>query len=1014
MRKIQLLLMSFLFISTISLTVQAQERVVTGRVIDSGTNDPLPGVSVIVKGTTTGSITDATGKYSITVAQSNAILQFSFIGFATKEVTINGQSTVDVSLITDAQSLSEVIVTGYGNRDKVSFTGSATTLGGDKIEHKPFATVDQALQGNVAGLQMSASSGTPGALQDIRIRGVSSIIGSNAPLFVIDGVPVVSGELERSTSTGTLSVLSSLNSNDIESMTVLKDASATAFYGARGANGVIVITTKKGKVGKPVFSVSAQTGVVSRAIKGPKMLNASQWDELYYESLVNSGDASTIEEAKKNYPSGWDGTTNTDWRDVVSNKDAKTYSLDFSVRGGNDKSNYYTSLGYFAQDGVNTGSNYKRYTGKVSLQNALTSKLTLNNSTNISYVLQNGQLENSAYFGNPDAAYLFLRPMDKPYNEDGSINTNMSANAIFNPLYIAKYNINRRKQTHLFNVASLGYDILNNLKFTTTLGLDYILNEELYFANRNYGDGVRDPDDPTQNGTSEAYSNRNFNWNWKNMLEYGWQINANHRVDAKAVYESQRNQYYTLGVSGYGIAADGLIYPESISTTDGWTGYTEDWSLNAVSGILGYKFKNNISVDGTIRGEGSSKFAPGKRWGTFYSIGAAWSFSEETFMQSMKSWLTLAKLRASYGVTGNSNIDPNKYQSLLSYGGVYNGGPAVSPGQVGNTNLTWEKNANVNVGLDVELFGRINATVEYFRRRTYDLLQEVPLSYTTGFTSQTQNVGEMVNKGFEVTVGADILKASAFKWNVNVNLTSVHNKVTKLATSSTGDEIKITSSTRIVQTGHPVYSWYMPTWAGVDPQTGSPLWYKSGASGETTSTYSQAGYSFHGSALPTFYGGITNRFDYKGIYLSANLYYSTGNKIYDSWGSYTQSDGKYTFTIANGYASQYDRWQKPGDIAESPKNVYNNTSLSNSNSTRRLYSGEYFRLRDVTLGYNFPTTLISKLKLGSASVYVKGNNLWTWVADKKLQFDPETRADGLLQLTAQPLKTVAVGLNVTF
>ncbi|MDJ1470142.1 TonB-dependent receptor [Cytophagaceae bacterium DM2B3-1] len=1014
MRKIQLLLMSFLFISAISLTVQAQERVVTGRVIDSGTNDPLPGVSVIVKGTTTGSITDATGKYSITVTQSNAILQFSFIGFATKEVTINGQSTVDVSLLTDAQSLSEVVVTGYGNRDKLSFTGSATTLGGDKIEHKPFATVDQALQGNVAGLQMSASSGTPGALQDIRIRGVSSIIGSNAPLFVIDGVPVVSGELERSTSTGTLSVLSSLNSNDIESMTVLKDASATAFYGARGANGVIVITTKKGKVGKPVFSVSAQTGVVSRAIKGPKMLNASQWDELYYESLVNSGDASTIEEAKKNYPSGWDGTTNTDWRDVVSNKDAKTYSLDFSVRGGNDKSNYYTSLGYFAQDGVNTGSNYKRYTGKVSLQNALTNKLTLNNSTNISYVLQNGQLENSAYFGNPDAAYLFLRPMDKPYNEDGSINTNMSANAIFNPLYIAKYNINRRKQTHIFNVASLGYDILNNLKFTTTLGLDYILNEELYFANRNYGDGVRDPDDPTQNGTSEAYSNRNFNWNWKNMLEYGWQINSNHRVDLKAVYESQRNQYYTLGVSGYGIAADGLIYPESISTTDGWTGYTEDWSLNAVSGIIGYKFKNSISLDGTIRGEGSSKFAPGKRWGTFYSIGAAWSFSEETFMQSMKSWLTLAKLRASYGVTGNSNIDPNKYQSLLSYGGVYNGGPAVSPGQVGNTNLTWEKNANVNVGLDVELFGRINATVEYFRRRTYDLLQEVPLSYTTGFTNQTQNVGEMVNKGFEVTVGADILKASAFKWNVNVNLTSVHNKVTKLATSSTGDEIKITSSTRIVQTGHPVYSWYMPTWAGVDPQTGSPLWYKSGTSGETTSTYSQAGYSFHASALPTFYGGITNRFDYKGIYLSANLYYSTGNKIYDSWGSYTQSDGKFTFTIANAYASQYDRWQKPGDLAENPKNVYNNTSLSNSNSTRRLYSGEYFRLRDITLGYNFPTTLISKLKLGSASVYVKGNNLWTWVADKKLQFDPETRADGLLQLTAQPLKTVAVGLNVTF
>jgi TonB-linked SusC/RagA family outer membrane protein len=1000
----------------------AQDRTVTGKVTSADDGSVLPGVNVLVKGTSSGTTTDAGGNFSISVSP-DATLVFSFIGLASQEVAVGNRTSVDVKMESDVQSLSEVVVTGYGERNRSSFTGAVSTVGGEQIQNKPFATIDQALQGNVAGLQLSAASGTPGAVQDIRIRGISSITASNDPLYVIDGVPVVSGNNGQSVNTtgsSTLSVLSSINSNDIESITVLKDPSATAPYGARGANGVIIITTKRGKSGKPVVSFSAQTGVVDRAVEGPKMLNSAQWNEMYYEALVNAGEAASIEEAQELYPSGWDGVTDTDWRDVVRNKKAMTQNYDVSVRGGNDKSNYYTSLGYFQQDGVNVGSNYERITGKLNYGTALSDKISINTATSASFVKQNGQLEGSAYFGNPDATYLFTLPIDRALNADGTPNLNLSTSS-FNPLYLVANNINRRNQTRLFNSTTFEYNIIDRLKFTSTIGLDYLLTEELYYNNRYHGDAIRNPDNPSENGSSYTYMNRNFNWNWKNILDYSLPINDNHKIDFKLVYEAQKNQTYNVGTGGYGFASDNLYYPSSAGTPDLATGYTEDWSINSVMGMVNYTLKGNIFVDGTFRREGNSRFAPGKRWGSFYSVGASWVFSDEQFMQGFSGWLNTSKLRASYGETGNAGIPLNQYQALLSFGGIdnsstgsYNGNPAASPSTFGNTNLTWEKNQAWNIGLDFGVFNRITGTVEYFRRRTYDLLLDVPLSYTTGFSSQTQNVGEMVNKGWEASLNADILKESAFKWNLGINFTSVHNKITKLPISGAGEEIGITSATRDVTVGQPVYSWYLQTWAGVNPETGAPLWYRQGTSGETTSTYSQAGRSYHKSAAPTFFGGLTNRFEFKGIYLSANLYYSTGNAVYDTWGGYTMSDGRFAYNVANSYASLYNRWQQPGDIAENPKNVYGNTSLSASASTRRLYDGEFLRLRDITFGYNLPTTLLTKVGISGANIYVKGNNIWTHVTDKRLQFDPEVKADGFLDLYAPPLKTYAVGLVVNF
>ncbi len=1011
-----LLTLAFLLALVANQTLSAQNGTVTGKVTASSDGAALPGVNVVIRGSNTGTTTDANGNYAI-AATSEATLVFSFIGLVTQEVAVGNRTTIDVRMESDVQALAEVVITGYGERDASSFTGSVSTVGADLIENKPFATVDQALQGNVAGLQLSANSGTPGSVQNIRIRGISSITADNEPLYVIDGVPVVSGNVGQdpvnTTGSSALSVLASINNNDIESVTVLKDASATALYGARGANGVIIITTKRGKAGKPVISFSGQSGVVSRAIEGPQMLNAAQWNELYREAIANSPNppppASQLT---------WDGVTDTDWREVVRNKDAMSHNYNLSVRGGNDKSNYYTSLGYFQQDGVNVGADYERITGKLNYGSAISNKITLNTATSASYVKQNGQLEGSAYFGNPDAVYLFTLPIDRALNEDGTPNiTNLSTSS-FNPLYLAANNINRRNQTRLFNSTSLEFNILDNLKFTSTIGLDYLLNEELYYNNRVHGDAVKSDVNLSENGSSYAYNNRNFNWDWKNMLDYSLPLGNNHKLDFKLVYEAQKNQLNSLATGGYGFAADGLFYPSSAGTSDLYSGYVEDWKINSVMGMVSYTLRGNIFVDGTLRREGNSRFAPGKRWGTFYSVGTSWLLSEEQFMQPLNGWLTSAKLRASYGETGNAGVGLNEYQALLSYSGItnsstgtYNSNPGASPSQFGNSNLTWEKNQSWNVGLDFGVFNRVTGTVEYFRRRTYDLLLDVPLSYTTGFSSQTQNVGEMVNKGWEVSLNSDILKA-AFKWNLGFNFTSVKNEVTKLPQSAAGEEIGITSATRDVTVGQPVYAWYLQTWAGVNPETGAPLWYREGTNGETTSTYAQAGRAYHGSPAPTFFGGVNNRLEFKGICLTANLYYSAGNYLYDSWGGYTMSDGRFNFNVSNGYASLYNRWQQPGDISENPKNVLGNTSLSASNSTRRLYNGDFLRLRDLTLGYNLPTALVSRIGLSGVNLYLKGNNIWTYVFDDKLEFDPEVKPDGFLDLNAPPLKSYAVGLVV--
>ncbi len=991
-----------LFVTAIAF---GQERAVTGTVTSADDGSALPGVTVLEKGTSNGTATDVNGQFKISVSSSQSVLVFTFIGLASQEVTVGSQSVINVQLTEDVTQLTEVVVTGYGEREKKTYTGSITQVDAASIENKPVNTIDQVLQGSVPGLQLGASSGTPGAVQDIRIRGLSSLTASNSPLFVIDGVPVISGTTERG-STGSFSALAALNPNDIESMSVLKDATATAVYGARGANGVIIITTKKGKSGRAQISFNAQYGTVQRAVDAPDMLSAAQWDELYYEARANR-DGITIADARNTYDSGWDGVTNTTWKDEVVNPDAASQQYDISIRGGNEKTNYYGSIGYFAQDGVNRGSQMDRIGGKVNVSTFVTDKINFSNSLTTARTIQNGQLEGTAYFGSPDAAYMFLRPTDRARNADGTVNITDISGVIWNPLYFPENDIREIVQAQIINNSMMTYDIMPDLQFSSTFSVQYINTEELTYNNRVYGGAA-----PPENGSSYMYWSRTLNYTWKNQLNYGIDLGGDSRLDASLVYEAQKNDYQTIGTGGYGFAADGLYYPSSVGTPDFTSGFVNDWGINSITGLLTYNLGEKLYVDASLRREGNSRFAPDYRWGTFYSVGTGFILSETNFLAG-NDVLTFAKIRASYGLTGNAGIGLNEYQSFLSFSGDYNSQPAVSPSQVGNPILSWEKNNQLTVGLETTLFDRVNLNVEYYNRTSFDLLLNVPLSRTTGFSSQTQNIGDMVNKGFEVVIDGDVVNSGDFRWNLGVNFTTVDNEVTRMPRDGNGEEITIEGSTTIVTEGQPAYAWRMREWAGVDPANGDPLWYLNEEKTETTNVYSDAAFIYQGgSAIATFFGGLNTRLDYKGLYLTAQLYYQTGNQVYDNWAFYTQSDGRYTFSIANGYARQYERWQQPGDESPNPRNVFGGNQNSSSNSSRRLYDGTFLRLRNVTLGYQIPSNLISNLKIQGATVFLQGNNFWTWTKDPLLEFDPEVGADGRLNLTPSVLKTFSLGVNL--
>ena len=934
---------------------------------------------------------------------------------------IGGQAVMAQKIKKDTantKSIEEVIVVGYVKKAASQLTGSSTVLKSSEIDNPTSISVEQSLQGRVPGVTVNTSTGTPGAFQNVRIRGIGSLTASNAPLYVIDGVPVVnlntSADASGSAGLSSLSSLASLNNDDIESVVVLKDAASTAIYGARGSNGVIVITTKSGRKGRTKFTFNSSLGFQNDAFYKYKMISAQQKLELLQESLMNTyswDQATALAQIKSNNLGSynlWDGKDHN-WADLVRHKDAPTYTANISATGGDDKSSFYTSLGYNKTEPTTIGDPFERITAMFNYKRKLTDRLSLETNLTGSWLKQNPILEGSSYFTNPNYMKIRLTPWAGPYNADGSYNINDFAKmtSYSNVLFTSENNVVWQKQMRTLVNAKIEYKIIKDLTFSSRINLDYLVNDYKAYNNRYMGDGK------SVNGSSDRQIMQNYTWASINQLNYVGKFDK-HRLDVSAFFEYQKNQYDVLEGYGTNFPADGLTNLANASASFTATSSYTDWKNASYFGVLNYSYDNRYILDATIRREGSSRFSNGKRYGNFWSLGAAWNISREKFLPEFFNDL---KLRASYGLTGNAGVNINSYQAALNYDVQYDnqGGSYVS--NFGNNNLTWEKNNTFDVGLDFGVWdNRITGSVEYYDKRTHDLLQNVPLSLTTGFTSQAMNVGELSNKGIEASLNINIVRGDRFNWSIFGTIATLKNRIEKLALTPDGKPIDINagSSFQSAQVGNSYYSWYMPTWAGVNVQTGAPEWYINGVDGDKTSTYAQAKRIFQGTALPKITGGFGTNVSYDNFFLNANFYYVSGNKIYDQYAQFTMN------SIGTNIASTIvredimDRWQKPGDITNVPVLSYNKANNFASVSTRHLYDGSYIRLKDIIFGYNLSKEVIKSVGLTGASITIRGTNLWTYTFDKDLKFDPEVSVNGYSSVTTPPVKSVMFGVNLQF
>lgn len=1034
MKKLLMLFTLFLVTAALALSQTVQ---ITGIVTSSQDGSPIPGVAVTVPGTTIGVVTDVNGRYTLNVPTTATSLQYSFLGMLTVTEQIAGRTVINVSMAEDRQALGEVIVLGYSTRGKNQITGSTVQVSAEELKQTPVTSIEQTLQGKVAGLVINTTSGTPGSVQQMRIRGVSSLSATNTPLLVIDGVPSIMGDVTGSTAFSSLTTMAALNANDIESITVLKDASATSAYGARGSNGVIVITTVKGKEGRTRFNLSANYGFQNKATPGRKELTAAQRFELWLEGLINSRGAangfSTPEGAwayaqanpgLTGYggPTGykqWDdaGRPEGDWGNAVLNKNAPTYNVSLSASGGEAGSSFFTSFGYTNTESVAIGNVFERFTGTLNLNRKLSKRARLMSNNTASYTNQDHIfLETSAYFGNPHTLRYFQPPTTTPYNPDGTLNiTGMGS--MFNILYLQKHNITWNHMTRGITNNTFEFDIIDGLKYRSVASLDFVFNQYKDYRNRIHGDSK------DENGTSDASYDSRFNMVFQNSLDYGFKF-EDHRVDVKALVEFQKYKSWYISAYGENFITDGLTNIASSGANWDASSSFSDWAQVSYLGMVNYNYLGKYIADFTFRREGSSRFPADRRFGNFWSLGAAWNIAQENFMSDI-TFIDNLRLRASYGVSGNSGVALNSYQALLSFTGDYAGQGASAPSGYGNPLLTWEKNANYDVGIDFTLFNqRIDGSVAYFKKRTYDLLQSVPLTRTSGHSSITSNIGEMVNTGIEVIMDVGIVKTSKFNLGLNFNAATLHNEVTELAKDGEGEYIAATASaSRCIEVGHTYMEWKLQEWAGVDRETGVPLWYVNRAEygDSTTTNYVNAQRNYLGkSAIPTLTAGGGIRADFMGAYFNANFYYAGGHMVYEDWTGYFWDNGLYATGAYQGVELLMTRWQKPGDggpKALVPKIEHAaRPRLSNSTSTRFMFPGDYIRLKDLVVGYNLPKSVLSKVKVDNASIYMRGTNIWTYAFDEQLRkgFDPETGADGFTGLTTPPIKSIVFGLNVNF
>jgi TonB-linked SusC/RagA family outer membrane protein len=1039
MRVICLILSIWLFTFCLA---YAQNITITGKVTNAEDGAPLPGVNVLLKGTTIGTITGSDGSYSLSVPNDAQILQFSFVGMDVQEVAIAGQTLINVSLNTSSLSISEVIVVAYGRESRRSITGAVASLDSKSINNQIAISPLRALQGTIPGVNILTTGGQPGVDPTIRIRGIGSINAEQEPLIIVDGISYNGS-------------LTSISAEQIESINTLKDAAATSLYGSRAANGVILITTKQGKFNTAAtITVNAKSGFSSPAVKPFDYVGAEEYMKYTWESLKNTYiysysmtdidaraqatddlisyvkynpyNVSNPIDVNGNVVSGAKLLWDTDWYNEMIRKSASYQDYSAEIKGGSERVSYFFSGNYLKQQGSVIESDYNRYTGRLNLDakvyNWFNAGMNLSYSrSKQNYPDQSGtSYTNTMQWVNSIASIypLYARDAAGVIKTDGLGNNlydygNAGGGQLVNavrPLFggenaVSSTKLNRveYKRNDFFSTVYANIKIFKGLSFKTTFGYENYSYDYYEYDHYKYGSGA------SVNGRISQSRNVTESYTITNNLKYELTFN-NHSITADVISEVLNYDYNNFEAQATGYLPN--VYVLSGSTSPEFVGgYINQERLISYLGRLSYSLSQKYYLLISYRRDGSTRFSSADRWGDFYSVGANWILSDEPFLKD-NNIVSFSKLRASYGELGNNRgIGYFPYISAFETGWSNGDNPGVLQTGVVDDHIRWEKSGLFNIGYDFGLFtNRISGTIEYYNKKSLDLIYAKPLSLSTGSASYLTNIASIRNSGIELSITTKNISTRDLDWTTSFNLSTNKNEILSLP------QEKVISGSKQLMVGRSVYDFFIEKYVGVDPDNGDALWLVDVTDAEgnvigedTTNVYDEASRYYVGSSLPDITGGFSSYFRFKNIDLNILFNYSMGGKIYDySYAGLMSSLNRPGQQLSGDIKG---RWQQPGDITDIPK-LYTSNNDYNQRSTRFLFDNNYLRLKALTLGYKFPISLLRKIKITDARIYMQADNILTFQSHKGI--DPEQDIIGETDDRSYLMKTYSIGFNITF
>ena len=998
-----------------SIIAAAQDLTVSGTVTDL-TGYPLEGATVMVRGTSSGTTAGADGSYSLKAAP-DAELVVSYMGYLSQIRPVDGKSRVDFVLQEDMNFLDDVLVVAYGTMSESDFTGSAAQIKGEEVAKASKESIDKGMMGKIAGVRISSDNGDPGSAGSVQIRGVGSISAGTSPLYVIDGV-VVSSASESDIQVGYRStgVLNTLNPDDIESITVLKDAAAASLYGSRAANGVILITTKRGKKGRSSISYSGEAGVSRMAVgRAFDLLDGPQFIQYIKDAADNAyamNPAYSYGETGDTWAS-WvadpSGRTSTDWKRQIF-RNAFRHSHQLSLTAGNDMTQVYAGLGYSRNDGIVTGSYFERYSGRVNVDHKVNDWLKVGLRQMVSFTGSRGHSDQSDQsqgmgYATPVGVLTQSDPTAKPKNPDGTWNENVSWSGFTtNPhlLFDSDIQYNKSHSMRSMSNIDLEFTFSKALSLKNTFGYDYMDNKQYLWWAPSSIDGE------SMNGLSASYIFQNSDLTNSLILRYSDTLGDSHHLSAIAGLEvaDHRSSYTYAAANNYPSDKLNALSTGQMYGTGGasYRSYMVSFLANA-----NYDWAHRYYASASFRRDGSSRLGPDSRWANFWSVSAAWRISEEEFLQGSDLFSDV-KIKASYGTNGNLPSAYYAYKGLYSASGGYGTDAAIYWSNPQNDSLGWEKSRNFNIGADWYMFNRVNLNLEYYHKYTSSLIFDMPASAVTGFSSYTANVGNLLNNGLELEVNSQNISRDNFTWDTSFNITFQKSTVSNLpndgADISYGD-----GGMYIHREGESMYSFYLPVWKGVDPETGlGEFWIDPNDHTKgVTNWYSEAGSTIVGKAIPDFTGGLTNTFTFlKGMFdLSFLITFQSGGSMFDYPGYFTHSDG-FRAASMNAATDAADYWTPQNRDAAYPKPIMNNPYRWDRFSSRLIHSTDNIRMREITFGYNIPV----KEQLQNMRLYFKATNpfmIWSATPD----IDPDVAINGYRTADVPATRAFVLGLSIT-